>query len=116
MKIQNLQLMAGTASILIFILSNFPMLWKAIKTKDLKSYSLGNMALRNLGNLLYWIYVTSLPMGPVWYLQTFFTLSGAAMLVCYLHYEKGWGLQMLARIKDPYKEPCTPASDSRAAE
>jgi uncharacterized protein with PQ loop repeat len=86
----SLQLVAGFASSMIFITSNFPMVFKAIKTKDLSSYSLGNLALRNLGNMVYWLYVISLPMGPVWFLQAFFTLVSVVMLFCYLHYEKNW--------------------------
>jgi uncharacterized protein with PQ loop repeat len=86
----SLQLVAGFASSVIFITSNFPMIFKAIKTKDLSSYSLGNLALRNLGNMVYWLYVISLPMGPVWFLQAFFTLVSVVMLFCYLHYEKNW--------------------------
>jgi hypothetical protein len=71
--------------------SNLPMLFKAFKTKDLRSYSLGHIALSNFGNLLYWLYIASLPFGPIWFLQGFFTLSTALMFIFYLRYEKGWG-------------------------
>lgn len=86
----SLQLLAGFASSMIFISSNFPMLFKAFKTKDLSSYSLGHLALGNLGNAVYWLYVISLPLGPVWFLQAFFTMASAIMLFCYLRYEKKW--------------------------
>ncbi len=60
------------------------MLWKAIKTRNVKSYSLGQILLRNLGNWIYWDYVASLPYRPAWYLQGLFTLSGLMLLFCYL--------------------------------
>jgi hypothetical protein len=34
--------------------------------------------------------VISLPPGPVWLLQAFFTLASVSMLFCYLRYEKNW--------------------------
>ncbi|MGE5374001.1 MAG: hypothetical protein ACM3XO_03015 [Bacteroidota bacterium] len=82
-----LQLLAGFASSLIFISSNLSMLFKAFKTKDLSSYSLGHLA---LGNAVYWLYVISLPIGPAWFLQAFFSTTSALMLFCYLRYEKKW--------------------------
>ena len=86
----SLQLLAGFASSTIFISSNLPMLFKAFRTKDLSSYSLGHLALGNLGNAVYWLYEISLPLGPVWFLQAFFTMASALMLFCYLRYEKKW--------------------------
>jgi uncharacterized protein with PQ loop repeat len=86
----SLQLLAGFASSTIFISSNLPMLFKAFKTKDLSSYSLGHLVLGNLGNAVYWLYVISLPPGPVWFLQVFFSTVNALMLFCYLRYEKKW--------------------------
>ncbi len=86
----SIQMLAGFISSTIFIGSNFPMLFKAFKTKDMHSYSMGQLILGNLGNTVYWLYVVSLPVGPIWYLQGFFSLSSAAMLFCYLRYEKKW--------------------------
>lgn len=86
----SLPILAGFASSAIFISSNLPMLFKAFKTKDLSSYSLGHLILGALGNMIYWLYVVSLPLGPVWYLQVFFTLASTSMLFCYLRYEKNW--------------------------
>lgn len=88
MDVQHLQVLAGVTSSLIFVLSNFPMLLKAFRTKDLRSYSFGHIALSNFGNLVHWVYVSSLPFGPIWFLHGFFTLSTAAMLVCYLHFRR----------------------------
>ncbi len=85
-----LSMLAGFASSTIFISSNLPMLFKAFKTKNLSSYSLGHLVLGNLGNTVYWLYVISLPVGPVWFLQGFFSTASALMLLCYLRYEKKW--------------------------
>jgi uncharacterized protein with PQ loop repeat len=92
MHVHAFQLFAGSFSCGIFIFSNLPMLLKAFRTRDLKSYSLGQILLGNLGNCLYWIYLISLPFGPIWFIQGFFTLTSLLMLLGYLHYERGWAL------------------------
>jgi uncharacterized protein with PQ loop repeat len=94
MDVHALQLFAGSFSCGIFIFSNLPMLLKAFRTRDLKSYSLGQILLGNLGNCLYWIYLISLPFGPIWLINGFFTLSSLLMLVAYLVYERGWVLHL----------------------
>lgn len=92
MDVHTFQLFAGSFSCGIFISSNLPMLLKAFQTRDLKSYSLGQIILGNLGNCLYWIYLISLPFGPIWLIQGFFTLTSLLMLLGYLYYERGWAL------------------------
>lgn len=87
MDIHAFQLFAGAISGGIFITSNLPMLLKAFQTRDLKSYSLGQLLLGNLGNGVYWVYLISLPFGPAWLIHGFFTLSSLLMLVGYLYYE-----------------------------
>jgi uncharacterized protein with PQ loop repeat len=79
-------LLAGTVSTVIFAAGTLPMLVKAARTKDLSSYSLGNIALSNLGNVIQSIYVFHLPAGPMWVLHTFYLLSTALMLFWYLRY------------------------------
>ena len=86
METQYVQLVAGIASSSMFVVGTFPMLLKAFKTKDLKSYSLGNIALSNLGNLVHWIYISSLPLGPIWFLHGFSTLATGLMLFWYVRY------------------------------
>jgi uncharacterized protein with PQ loop repeat len=88
---ENIQVAAGFMSSVIFITSNLPMLFKAFKTKDLKSYSPIHIILSNVGNFLYWLYVISLPVGPIWFLHGFFTLSTLLMLAFYLRYESRLG-------------------------
>jgi uncharacterized protein with PQ loop repeat len=83
----NLPLIAGTVSSAIFAMSTLPMLLKAFSTKDLTSYSLTNIILSNVGNLIYTVYVYSLPVGPVWALHTFNLVTTGLMLFWYLRYE-----------------------------
>lgn len=81
-------ILAGAASTAIFAASTLPMLYKAGKTKDLGSYSLGNILLSNIGNLIHSVYIFSLPAGPIWLLHTFYLVTTALMLVWYLKYER----------------------------
>lgn len=64
-----------------------PMLIKAFRTKDLKSYSLAQIVLANVGNLIHSLYVYSLPAGPIWLLHAFYLITTALMLVWYLRYQ-----------------------------
>ena len=87
MTFESVQMLAGLASTAVFVGSKVPMLAKAIRTRDLHSYSIGHIALSTGGNLTYWLYVVSLPLGPIWLLQAFFTLSDLLMLTCYVAFE-----------------------------
>ena len=78
---------AGSISTALFVMSALPMLYKAARTKELGSYSLGYLALANVGNGLYSIYVFSMPIGPIWALHSFYVVSSALMLFWYLRYE-----------------------------
>ena len=86
---------AGTVSTAIFAASALPMLMKAFRTKDLKSYSLPNIALSNVGNVIHSVYVYSLPPGPIWVLHSFYLVTTALMLLWYLRYEL-WGSRSIA--------------------
>ena len=63
-----------------------PMLGKAARTKDLRSYSRGNLVLANAGNLVYSLHVFHLPPGPIWLLHTFYAATSALMLFWSLRY------------------------------
>ena len=86
---------AGAASTAIFAASALPMLMKAFRTKDLKSYSLPNIALSNVGNVIHSAYVYSLPPGPIWVLHGFYLVTTGLMLLWYLRYEL-WGSKGIA--------------------
>jgi hypothetical protein len=82
----SLAVLAGTASTALFIASTLPMLAKAYRTRDLASYSLGNLLLANIGNIVHSIYVLSLPLGPIWALHGFYTATTLTMLTWFLRY------------------------------
>ena len=78
--------LAGAVASVVFVGSTLPMLVKAARTRDLSSYSLGNILLSNLGNLIHSVYVFHLPAGPIWALHGFHLVTTALMLVWYLRY------------------------------
>ena len=86
MDIGYLSLLAGTISTSIFSLGHVPMLVRAYRTKDLRSYSPTSLLLTNLGNAFHWLYVLNLPFGPIWFLHSFYTIVAATMLFWYLQY------------------------------
>ena len=81
-----LPVIAGSISTVIFVVSYLPMLAKAARTKDLSSYSIGNLTLANAGNAIHSIYVFSLPPGPLWALHSFYVVTTALMLLWYFKY------------------------------
>ena len=72
--------LAGIAATIVFACSALPMLGKAVRSKDLTSYSTGNLVLANVGNVFYSVYVFHLPPGPIWALHTFYLVSSGLML------------------------------------
>jgi uncharacterized protein with PQ loop repeat len=82
----DLAVFAGVLSTGLFAMSYLPMLVKAARTKDLSSYSLGNLAITNVGNLVHSVYVFSLPVGPIWFLHAFYLIASALMLAWFVRY------------------------------
>ena len=82
----DLAVLAGVMSTGLFVMSYLPMLVKAARTRDLASYSLGNLAIINAGNAVHSAYVFSLPFGPIWFLHTFYLVASALMLIWFLRY------------------------------
>jgi hypothetical protein len=78
--------LAGLTSTVIFAVSTLPMLAKAYHSRDLSSYSFGNIVLANVGNAVHSVYVVSLPPGPIWALHAFYLVSSALMLGWYVRY------------------------------
>lgn len=85
----NLPTIAGFISTALFALATLPMLTKAFRTKNLASYSLGNILMNNIGNMIYSIYVFQLQPGPIWFLHSYNLVITGLMLIWYLKYE-GW--------------------------
>ena len=96
--------LAGFLASLVFMASYLPMLAKAFRTKDLSSYSRGNLVLTNVGNAVYSLYVLSLPFGPIWLLHTFYVISSALML--------GWSLRYASRRRPTRPEESGSAGSS----
>ncbi len=91
------QTIAGAIATGMFALSHMPMLIKAARTRSLASYSAGQLWTNCTANLVYWVYVSGLPFGPIWFMHSFHTVSMLLMLIWYLRYEvqvrrivKGW--------------------------
>jgi uncharacterized protein with PQ loop repeat len=82
----DLPVMAGAVSTVIFATSMMPRLIKARRTRDVASYSLGNIVLSNLGNLVHSVYVFSLPVGPIWALHGFYLVATSLLLLWYLRF------------------------------
>lgn len=76
--------LAGSISSIIFVGSVLPMVIKAVRTRDMASYSLGNLLLANTGNLIHSVYIYSLPVGPIWVLHGFYVVTTGFMLTMYL--------------------------------
>lgn len=80
----DLPVAAGLVSTMLFAVANLPMVWKAVRTRDLASYSLGYLLIANAGNVVHTIYIVSLPVGPIWLLHGFYLVTMVVMLALYL--------------------------------
>ncbi|WP_136707855.1 hypothetical protein [Agromyces sp. H66] len=88
MSLTAIPLVAGSLSTVIFVASFLPMLVKAARTRDLSSYSPGNLVLVNVANVVHSIYVYSLPIGPIWVLHSAYLTAGALMSVWYVRFRR----------------------------
>ncbi len=93
MNMYHLSMLAGVVSTSIFTFSHIPMLVRAYRTKDLRSYSPANLVLSNIGNAIHWLYIVHLPFGPIWFLHSFYTLVTGLMLFWYLRYRHATGVR-----------------------
>ena len=82
----NVSVLAGMVSTGLFAVSYLPMLLKALRTRDLDSYSLGYLALSNVANAVHSVYVFSLPLGPIWLLHAFYVVAAALLLIWYVRF------------------------------
>jgi hypothetical protein len=104
-----LALFAGSAAAAIFVISQLPMLIKACRTKDLASYSLANIGLANLGNVLYAFYLLQVPAGPAWAVHALNLTTAGVMLALYLRY--GWVPRIRSTSEQHVPEPVGAGSD-----
>lgn len=89
MDLHQLPLLAGSVATTIFVGSYLPMLVKAVRTRDLSSYSRSSLVLANVGNLVQTAYVVTLPVGPIWGLHAFYLVSTVFMLLLHLRHARG---------------------------
>lgn len=71
---------AGTLAAALFVAAQLPMLIKAARSRDLRSYSGANLVIANCGNALQTVYILTLPWGPIWAIHLFNTATTALML------------------------------------
>lgn len=107
--VMDLAVLAGVLSTGLFAMSYLPMLVKAARTRDLTSYSLGNLAITNVGNAVHSLYVFSLPVGPIWFLHTFYLVASALMLVWFVRFRGGRHPSRDSR-PSPTTEPALPSA------
>lgn len=86
MSIQTIATAAGSLATALFIASTIPMLAKAVRTRDLASYSGAHLVGANIGNTAQAVYVATLEPGPIWILHGFNTAATALMLGWWLRY------------------------------
>lgn len=82
-----LAVLAGVTSTTLFVASYLPMVFRALRTRDLGSYSRPSLVLANIGNVIQAVYVYSLPTGPIWILHGFYLGVSALMLALHLQHE-----------------------------
>ncbi len=114
-----LPMLAGMVSTAVFVGSVLPMLHKALRTRELSSYSFGNIALANVGNAVHSVYVFHLPPGPIWVLHSFYVVSSALMLYWYLRGARARSAAPTTHLADhaprPVSGPLCQPSSSRAS-
>lgn len=86
MELSQLTILAGSVATTIFVSSYLPMLVRAVRTRDLSSYSRSSLVLANIGNLVQTAYVVTLPVGPIWGLHAFYVVATLVMLVLHLRH------------------------------
>ena len=86
MDVRAMAVLAGSASTTLFVVSYLPMLIRAIRTRDLRSYSRSSLVIANVGNVVQAGYVLSLPAGPLWFLHGFYLVASALMLGLHLRH------------------------------
>ena len=106
---------AGAVATVVFAASALPMLGKAVRTKDLSSYSRANLVMANVGNLFYSVYVFNLPPGPIWLLHSFYLASSALMLLWSLRYAasqtgESTTSEATSSTSITGSQPCTPST------
>lgn len=111
MAATDVAVIAGSVSTVVFVASYLPMLLKAVRSKDLSSYSASNLILANAGNVVHSVYVFSLPAGPLWVLHTFYLVGSSLMLFWWSRYRRRGARRRSSAVgpahRDTGDEPAT---------
>jgi hypothetical protein len=94
--VQTMALLAGVTSTTLFVVSYLPMLSRAVRTRDLASYSRPSLVLANVGNVVQAVYVAALPIGPIWFLHGFYLAASGLMLGLHLRHHPREGPALTA--------------------
>ena len=119
MTATGIPVIAGIASTIVFAASVLPMVVKAWRTRDLRSYSRGNLVLANIGNGVHSVYVFALPRGPIWVLHSFYVITSALMLLWSVRYGRSGGrprraIAAAANDRPPLRRPGRPGGSATA--
>ncbi len=109
----DIPIVAGTISTVVFAVSNLPMLRKALRTRDVSSYSLSSLVMINAANMVYSLYVFTLPCGPIWGLHTFYVVSCAVMLVLCLRQRRPAAERTIPVVDEHHDSPNRPLEGAR---
>jgi hypothetical protein len=109
MDVSQLPVLAGSVATTIFVGSYLPMLVRALRTRELSSYSRPSLVLANAGNVVQTGYVVTLPIGPIWGLHAFYLVATLMMLVLHLRYASQAGRGAGTRRAGPVPRPGVPA-------
>ncbi len=97
--------LAGSLSTILFALATLPMLYKAVRTRDLSSYSLSNLVMSNIANAVHSVYVFSLPFGPIWMLHSFYLVATLLMLLWCVRFRPGRIAPVRRRVRSQARRP-----------
>ena len=104
MELSQLSILAGSVATTIFVGSYLPMLVRAMRTRNLSSYSRSSLVLANIGNLVQTAYVVTLPLGPIWGLHAFYVVATLTMLVLHLRHAHPASLRETVSAEDQARD------------
>ena len=116
----NTATIAGIASTLIFAGSTLPMVARAVRTRDVSSYSRSHLFMTNAGNAVHSMYIASLPPGPVWLLHGMYSGVSAFMFAAHVRWSPapdcGFGWSACTRLRMTAQRPHMPRGARGSAE
>src|SRR4051794_34180896 len=99
-EMDQLAIGAGVASTALFVGSYLPMLYRAVRTRNLASYSRSSLVMANVGNVVHALYIYGLPPGPLWFLHGFYLAASGLMLGLHLRHVRATTTEPTTHAKD----------------